>query len=171
MNAPAAFRASYSDWKLIRTRKVVQIVLEVPVEEADAAYQVLGGMPNPAESFWCAVARLDERTKTGAARLDKKAKAKREWQDLEPSAQISIRCGELAFHVFLREKFPRMWDMLDNPDDDRTPEEMAIMFVRQHCGVASRADVNLSNPPALEAWNRLEWDYHAWRHAPAAGAA
>ena len=42
----------------LRTRKVVQIVLEVPVEEADAAYQVLGGMPNPAESFWCAVAGL-----------------------------------------------------------------------------------------------------------------
>ena len=37
----AAFRASYSDWKLIKTRSVVQIVFEVPLEAADEAYQVL----------------------------------------------------------------------------------------------------------------------------------
>ena len=98
-----AFRASYSDWKLIRTRKVVQIVLEVPVEEADAAYQVLGGMPNPAESFWCAVARLQP------DQAAKPAKKKQEWHELKPSAQISIRCGETAFRAFLAETFPLAW--------------------------------------------------------------
>lgn len=164
MSAPAAFRASYSDWKLIRTRKVVQIVLEVPVEEADAAYQVLGGMPNPAESFWCAVARLQP----DAARP---AKKKQEWNELKPSAQISIRCEETVFRTFLREKFPRMWNLLDNPDDDCTPAETAIRFVRQHCGVTSRADINSDNPQALDAWERLEWDYRAWQHAPQVGAA
>lgn len=53
-----AFSATYSDWKLIRTRKVVQIVLEVPIEAADHAYKVLGGMPNPASEIWVGVARF-----------------------------------------------------------------------------------------------------------------
>ena len=53
-----AFQATYSDWKLIRTRKVVQIVLEVPIEAADHAYKVLGGMPNPASEIWVGVARF-----------------------------------------------------------------------------------------------------------------
>lgn len=53
-----AFQATYSDWKLIRTRRVVQIVLEVPVEQADQAYKVLGGMPLSGEETWVGVARL-----------------------------------------------------------------------------------------------------------------
>ena len=162
MKPPAAFRASYSDWKLIRTRKVVQIVLEVPVEEADAAYQVLGGMPNPAESFWCAVARLQPDT----ANL---AKKKQEWDELKPSAQISIRCGETAFRKFLVEKFhDAYWS---NLEEDWSPIERAIVFVREHCGVTSRADITADNPQAFAAWKRLEWDYRAWQQAPAAGAA
>lgn len=56
----AVFSATYSDWKLIRTRKVVQIVLEVPLEAADHAYQVVGGMPKAGEETWFAVARLKE---------------------------------------------------------------------------------------------------------------
>ena len=65
MTQPAAiFRASYSDWKLIRTRKCVQIILEVPLEGglAHAAYAALGGMPDPAAETWVAVAHLDLET-------------------------------------------------------------------------------------------------------------
>lgn len=59
MSAPAAFQATYSDWKLIRSRKVVQICLEVPIEAAGQAYNALGGMPNPASEVWVGVARLN----------------------------------------------------------------------------------------------------------------
>jgi hypothetical protein len=59
----AAFRASYADWKLIKTRSVVQIILEVPLESADAAYKVLGGMPNFGAEQWMAVARLSPEAK------------------------------------------------------------------------------------------------------------
>ena len=56
----AVFTACYSDWKLIRTRATVQIVLEIPVERADAAYQVLGGMPVAGKEIWVAIARLSD---------------------------------------------------------------------------------------------------------------
>lgn len=59
MNKPAAFSATYSNWKVIQGRKVVQIVFEVPLEKADEAYQALGGMPDNSVSTWCAIAKLD----------------------------------------------------------------------------------------------------------------
>jgi hypothetical protein len=60
MSEPAAFSASYADWKVIKTRRVVQIVLEVPLEAAGHAYNVLGGMPNFGGEEWFAVARLNK---------------------------------------------------------------------------------------------------------------
>lgn len=60
MTKPAAFSAYYSDWKVIKTRSVVQIVLEVPLKAADHAYQVLGGMPNFEAEKMVAVARMEE---------------------------------------------------------------------------------------------------------------
>lgn len=53
----AAFHATFHDLKFIRTRKVVQVVLEAPLEHAPHIIEVLG-TPNPAEEHWVAVARL-----------------------------------------------------------------------------------------------------------------
>jgi hypothetical protein len=54
----AAFEATFSDFKIIRGRKVAQVVLEVPLEAADTALRVLGGVPRPDAECWVAVARL-----------------------------------------------------------------------------------------------------------------
>jgi hypothetical protein len=60
MEKPAAFSASYSDWKVIKGRKVIQIIFEVPMEAAGHAYNVLGGMPNFGADEWFAIARLQK---------------------------------------------------------------------------------------------------------------
>lgn len=60
MTDTAAFSATYSDWKLIKTRGVVQIVLEVPLKAAGHAYNVLGGMPDYENEKWVGVARLEK---------------------------------------------------------------------------------------------------------------
>ena len=57
---PAAFTATYSDWRVVKGRKVVQIVLEVPLEAAGHAYNVLGGMPTFGSENWFAVARMNK---------------------------------------------------------------------------------------------------------------
>ena len=54
----AAFKATFADWKLIKTRGCIQLVFEVPLHESDMAYRVVGGMPNAAEERWFAIARL-----------------------------------------------------------------------------------------------------------------
>jgi len=58
MTEPAIFKAAYADFRLIKTRGVVSISFELPVEQAQAALDVLGGMPVAATEVWCAVARL-----------------------------------------------------------------------------------------------------------------
>lgn len=60
MENPAAFGAEYSDFKLIKTRGVIQICFEVPLEKADHAYQVLGGMPDASKSAWFGIAKLQK---------------------------------------------------------------------------------------------------------------
>lgn len=60
MNDVAAFQGTYSMWRVVRGRSVVQITIEVPIEGADVAYNALGGMPAPGEEIWVAVARLDK---------------------------------------------------------------------------------------------------------------
>lgn len=60
MDKPAAFSATYADLKLIKTRQMVQFVFEVPLEAAEHAMNVLGGMPSPMEEKWFAIARLEK---------------------------------------------------------------------------------------------------------------
>ena len=55
---PYAIRACYSEWRLIKTRSAVQLIFEVPLHDADAAYQVLGGMPQPGSEQWFAIAAI-----------------------------------------------------------------------------------------------------------------
>jgi hypothetical protein len=99
----AVFQATYADWKLIKGRKVVQVVFEVPIEKADAAYNVVGGMPNPGTEGWFAIARLTEQA----------GQAPR--QQPEPTAplpagahsyaqRLGIACGERSFWRFLTEE-------------------------------------------------------------------
>src|SRR3990167_7762632 len=59
MNKTAAFGAEYVDWKLVKTRAAIQIVFEIPLEAADHAYRVLGGMPDNSKSRWFGIARME----------------------------------------------------------------------------------------------------------------
>ena len=53
----SAIEAEMVNYKLINGRKVMQIILEVPIENANHIVSVLG-WPNPAESKWVGVALL-----------------------------------------------------------------------------------------------------------------
>ena len=158
MNKPRAISAQLVDIRNLGTQKCVKMTIHVPQEQA-LELTKLFGWPTTTDPVPVALARLIEEPPA--------ERPKREWHELKPSAQISIRCGETAFRAFLAETFPDAWSRLE---DDWSPIEKAIVFVREHCGVTSRAYINLDNPQALDAWQRLEWDYRAWQQAPAAGA-
>ena len=58
---PAVIAACFSDFRLVKGRKVYQIVCEVPMERANAALAALGGLPNPHYERWVAIAPLAEK--------------------------------------------------------------------------------------------------------------
>lgn len=59
MTSPAAIFGSLADFKLVKTRSVVQFIVEVPIEQADVALATLGGIPLPGVERPVALARLN----------------------------------------------------------------------------------------------------------------
>lgn len=59
MTAPAAIKATYSEWKMVKTRKVLVLSFEVPLEHQAEVMAALG-TPMPDQEIWVAIARLNE---------------------------------------------------------------------------------------------------------------
>ena len=148
MTDSAAFKATYSDWKLIRTRKVVQVVLEVPVEQANLAYQVLGGMPLSGEETWVAVARLAPESVTGRG----EGEASRAASPKRLVQQAAIVCRQPKFQTWVKQ-------CLD-PNHEGGLERTEAL-IREYCGVKSRAEI-LPGTEAAQRWDRLYSRYIAW---------
>ena len=55
----AVFEATYHNTKNVLGRKVMQVILEVPIEKSATVYDALG-WPDPAAPCWVAVARLEQ---------------------------------------------------------------------------------------------------------------
>lgn len=148
-----AFRATYSDFKLVKTRKVVQIVLEVPVEQANVVLDVLGGMPDPSSETWVGVAPLSpDAVQPQPVVQPRPAGAKRDWRDMSPQQQAGIRCDDTAFVAFLREERSDDWI------ETREPAEC----VRLICGVRTRAELE-TNHKARVIWHQLDDQFQAWK--------
>lgn len=175
---PAAFRCTYSDWKLIRTRKIVQLVFEVAVEHADVAYRVLGGMPNSAAETWCAIARLDpaavkqesgvmqtegdtqqiRRTDTSpASGPDIPARARKPVDpDKRLAQRAGILCADPLFWRYIQEHHGFVFGTADEN------EERAAKFVRTRCGVDSRANIKPNTDAGLTL-DLIESSFICWR--------
>jgi hypothetical protein len=139
---PAAIKAAFSDFRLIRGRKVCQIVLEVPIEEADAALNVLGGLPQPHSERWLGVARLNGSTQPPEP----------DENNTKLSLQAVMRCKEPLFWRFLNR-------LTVQPVEDETD---AAWVVRKLCGVESRSGLN-TDPNAATLWRGLDAKFQAWK--------
>lgn len=146
----AAFKAVYSDMKLVRTRSVAQVVLEIPIEQTKAFIDAFG-VPVPGKETWCAIARLDlTKAASEAAKAEKPA---RKWEHISPAQQAGIRCEEKPFRVFLVETIAQEKSDLN--------EEEAAEAVRAFCGVMSRSDIGKTERSS-NAWHKLDTDYQFW---------
>ncbi len=146
-NASAVFEATYADWKLIKTRKVVQIVLEVPVEAADHAYQVLGGMPNHAAEAWLAIAKLDK---------SKPEKQSKRFHEMSVAQQAAMRCGEVAFWEYLEFVNKHLWAKVLEYLPTAPTKEVARVWLHNHFAVQSRKDID----PVK--WQKFDSEYLNW---------
>jgi hypothetical protein len=158
----AAFSATYRDWKVIKGRKVVQVVFEVPIESADLAYQVVGGMPHPGTEAWFGIAKLDPRQQQEEPSAPRKApvptaQPRQSHPAGAPSyaKQLGIACNEPAFWDFVRTKLPQ------NGCIAVTDKEQAATAVRFLCGVKSRSETIKGTPAGDKARDLLlDYDNH-----------
>lgn len=154
-----AFRATFSDMKLVKTRQVAQLIFEIPIEEFDAAYEVLGGMPVPAKERWFGIAAIKSTAEEDRAQPRQNnppsphpGGAKRPWRDLDPTTQAAMTCNEASFAAFLRE----------TRKDDWTEAPTTADCVRLICGVTSRKELG-TNQRARIIWHQLDAAYQAWK--------
>lgn len=139
MTTPAAIQASYADYRRVKGRKVLQLIFEVPLEQAPQVHEVFGE-PLPDGSTWVAVARIDPTVKP-------------ERKGGKLAQKAGILCNEGAFITFLDESFCETKD-----------EETAAMFIRNWCGVHSRADLD-HDELAAKKFQDLLMTYEAWKLA------
>ena len=152
MTSLAAFQGDYCDLKFIKTRKVAQITIEIPIERA-AEFVAAFGAPDSVNGVPVAVARMEKGT---PAR--KETPARKNWLDLEPSQQAAMRCNEPDFREWLRCIGYIKWM------GDDTPEN-AARCVRDACQVESRSELN-TNRAAGERWRKFDADFYAWQRGP-----
>lgn len=132
---PAVTQATFADFRLIKGRKVAQLVFEVAIEKADEALAALGGLPQPAEEKWVAIARLETKAKVIPIKPD----------NTKLSFEAVKRCKDPLFRKFMNAQ----------------TEEQAAEMVRQWCNVESRGGLNI-DPEAAENWRKLDANFLAW---------
>lgn len=149
MTKHAALPGTFADLKTVKTRSVVQMIIEFPIERG-ADVVAMFGFPQPGQEVPVAVARLNV-----APQIEHAAPAgKRAWHELPPSQQAAIRCDDENFIRFLEKR--------------AGPEAAsdAAEYVRGHCGVTSRANIK-AGTPAAHQWFRLDGDYQRWMRGAA----
>ncbi len=137
MNDERVITGTYADFKIIKTRKVAQMVVEFPIEQAESFVSKLG-LPKPHEEMWVAVAML----KSVSVQTGGKATS--------AIQQAGILCKDIAFGTWLRDT--KKMDI--NPADESQVQDA----LRAILGVSSRADMR-TNDQALAVWERLYDQY------------
>ena len=138
---------------MIKTRSAAQLIVEIPIEQADMALKALGGVPQPGSEKPVAVARLDPEAKA----KPKPEKERRKFEDMPRAQQSGMLCNEGRFRTFLiEEKASHIWAYEEMP-----VEEQAAAYVREICGVDSRSDMD-TNEQAAARWDTLYSEYVDW---------
>lgn len=147
MSERRALAGDFADIRTVKSRSVVQVIIELPIEEGENVIKMFG-FPQPSNPTKLALARLAE-----PAQIEAKANGDgREhgpFHDLTPTLQSVLRCKSPAFWQFLRDK----------GEADVTDETKAATYVRFACGVNTRGALT---GMAARRWAELEAEFQAW---------
>ena len=138
MTANAIVAGTFADLKTVKSRSVVQMVIEIPIERGASVVEMFG-FPQPGAEIAVAVARLVGTPP--AAEPD--APGKRRFEDMPRAQQAGILCSEREF---------QRWLGVNDAGE-------AAARIRVNMGVASRSDLDRVGP----AWDALVTDYRIWQ--------
>ena len=145
MTDKAVIQGAFSDFRIVKGRKVAQIIIEVPIEAADHALAVLGGVPRMDTECWVAIARLNLRPRSEP--------------DHRLSQQAGICCRDPNFQDFLQTKMPESL-IMKNMESER--HQSTAHWLRKYLQVATRADLD-TDPEAAGRWSQLYEEFCAKR--------
>ncbi len=140
-NQPAVIRADFADFRRVKTRKVFQLIFEVPEEQTEQVLGILGA-PVSEKSIWCAIALLREPAESRQADWTEE---RRPWTSLKASQQAGIASKDPRFQEFARE----------------TADSTAVEFIYERCSIDTRTRLDVERG-ARDAWERLYADYRQW---------
>lgn len=177
MSEPAAILATFSDLKLIKTRKVAQLVFEVPIESVRSATEALGW---PTGEQWCGIARVVTKPAGGTdlnrggadqsrQRLNETPPAgpfgdaqNREDGTARPTATTSPKPN--STRAVMMAKDEGFWQFINSqyPSYFVNDEVQADRAIKELCGVSSKAELN-ANGPAVHKFNRMRAAFRDWQ--------
>jgi hypothetical protein len=132
----AAFQAVFANVKNVPSRKTVQLVFELPVEQSKAALDVLGGIPDPSVSVHVAIARL----------VAKPAPDKPQRQRLT-SERAAMLVKDRVFQQSLCARYPELAkDCMGSADD----------MLKHILGITSKRELDDPNSVARETFEKME---------------
>jgi hypothetical protein len=143
MIEPAAMQADYTDLRFIKGRKVIQVVLELPIE-AGAQFVSMFGTPDPSKTIPVGIARIDLNAKPEKPKGGKLAQ------------RAGILCNEKGFWVFLKEH-PNHGPMIVAIESEKD----AAGIIYDICDIVSRAELDYDLEAAAK-FKDLEASYRAW---------
>jgi hypothetical protein len=153
---------TYADLKIIKTRSVVQIVVEVPLERGKEVTDLLG-LPQPNAEIPVVVARMDaEKIKpSNVVQIEDHRPPEDMPLDDEPHkpprplSQIAgMFCSNVLFQKFIEEE-SEGWNHRPTTDE-------AAEWLRHACGIKSRTELN-TNEAAAARFHKIRVQYHAWQ--------
>lgn len=139
MADPAIILGTFADLKTVKTRSVVQLIVEVPIERGKQVVEAFG-FPQPGAEVPVAVTRVKDATVAEQSKAPKPKRPAERWEEMSPVKQAGIMCNDAAF---------QRWSC---------PVDKTFAGTRNrilaHCGIGSRKELN-SNPEAAGRWSAM----------------
>lgn len=132
-----AVAGTFVKFDAVPTRKVVRVIIEVPIEKANSTLEALGGFPDPANAQWVGIAPLDGQPVQNTMKGGKL------------SQRAAMLCDEGGFRAYCEE--------VHNNYDPRD-------LILTRCNISSRAHID-HNDEAAAIFRDLCNAYDAWRMA------
>ena len=140
MTTNRVIQGTYADFKIVKTRNVAQMIVEIPLESAQEAINIFG-VPNPSVEQWVAIAVLHSNV------------VQRNEDAVNAIKQAGMLCKSESFGKFLQAKFV----------PEVTPEQPESIAdgLRKVLGIKSRTEFH-QNDDARIAFNRIKGEYDQW---------
>jgi hypothetical protein len=157
-----AIEATFVDLRTVKTRAVLQIILELPLERADEALQALGGIPQPGTDRWVGIARLtppEARAEPAEPHKDlaRSMAGKARYAAQTPGERAVVRAGVLAKD----ERF-QAW-LVETGRTGQPNEHVAADFIRRACRCQKSRSEIATDPDCLRHFEAFEAAYRDYR--------